>query len=396
VGRRVNVAPPRIGRHNERVNAPTRERANDPEAVYLHCDVDKMYFSVEALETPALASETRAVIISVDPREYPRAVVTTANGVARSIGIGSGMSSVIATRMARDAGTDVVYVAPRHEVYGRYSRRLMDLLKTETPLLEQRSIDEAALEWHHNGFAPEPVLKLRARILDEIGLSVSFGVAPTLLVAKMASEQAKAREDHVCVVQPGEGAAFLAPLSVRALVGIGPKSEARLLGFGIATIGALAEHPLDWLVDQFGASYGRYLFRASRGEDDSSLVGEHTSKSISAEHTFGRDTVDRAEIWRRLQAQAREVSERLHEDGLVANEVAIKLRYGVTWETITRQQRLGHPTDDPTVLAAGAAALMRNAWTKRPIRLIGLRAAKLHPQHNAVQLPLEQEEKYKI
>ena len=358
------------------------------ESVYLHCDVDKMYYSVEAIESPALAEERRAVIISVNPREYPRAVVTTANGVAREIGISSGMSTAIATRIAREKSIEVVYVAPRHDVYARYSRRLMDLLRTETPLLEQRSIDEAALDWRHHGFLNEPVVELRRRILDEIGLSVSFGVAPTLLVAKMASEVAKQRDNHVCVVGPGQAEAFLAPLSVRALVGIGPKSEARLRGFEISTIGDLATRPLDWLVDQFGSSYGRYLHHASRGEDESTLVGERNSKSISAEHTFSRDTSDRAEIWRRLKAQAREVADRLREDNLVASEVAIKVRYGITWETITRQQRLGSPTDDASVLAAGAAALMRKAWTRRPIRLIGLRAARLETRSDAVQLSL--------
>jgi len=297
------------------------------------------------------------------------------------------MSAAIATRMARELGVDVLFVRPRHELYGQYSRRLMDLLRTETPLLEQRSIDEAALDWREHGFGREPVLRVRERILAEIGLSVSFGLAPSLLVAKMASEIAKAHADHVCLVQPGEEAAFLAPLSVRALVGIGPKSEARLRGFEITTIGQLAERPIEWLVDQFGSSYGRYLHSASRGHDDSTLVGEHTYKSVSAEHTFARDTVDRAEIWRRLRAQAAEVAHRLRDEKLVAGEVAIKLRYGVTWETITRQQRLGAATDDADVLAAGAATLMRKAWTRRPIRLIGLRAGKLEPARDeAVQL----------
>jgi DNA polymerase-4 len=372
---------------NGRVNAASSEPAN-AETIYLHCDVDKMYYSVEALETPALADETRAVIIGIDPREYGRGIVTTANGVARSIGITSGMSNAIATRMAHERGIEVVFVSPRHDVYATYSRRLMDLLRTETALLEQRSIDEAALDWRHHGFASEPVVRLRQRILEDIGLSVSFGVASSVLVAKMASEVAKTRDDHVCVVRPGEAAAFLAPLSVRALVGIGPKSEARLRGFEITTIDDLARRPLDWLVDQFGASYGRYLYRASRGEDDSTLVGERAWKSISAEHTFNHDTGDRAEIWLRLQAQAHDVAERLHEENLVASEVAIKVRYGVTWETITRQQRLGSPTDDHLVLAAGAAALMRKAWTRRPIRLIGLRASKLAPKRESIQLPL--------
>jgi DNA polymerase-4 len=356
--------------------------------VYLYCDVDKMYYSVEAIETPALASEQRAVIISGDPREYPRAVVTTANGVARSLGIGSGMSTALAARMARDRGVDVLFVPPRHDVYARYSRQLMDLLRTETPLLEQRSIDEAALDWTDRGFDPSPVFRLRQRVLDEIGLSVSLGVASTLLVAKMASEVAKTREDHVSVVPVGEEASFLAPLPVRALVGVGPKAEARLRGFDILTINQLAERPLEWLVDQFGSAYGRYLHRASRGEDESTLVGEHTWKSVSAEHTFARDTADRGEIWRRLQAQAQDVAARLRAEKMVASEVAIKLRYGVSWETVTRQQRLGSPTDVASVLAAGAAALMRKAWTHRPIRLIGLRAGKLEPSSPAVQLTL--------
>src|SRR6185437_7156499 len=140
-----------------------------------------MYYSVEALESPALADEARAVIIGMDPREYSRGIVTTANGVARAIGISSGMSTAIATRLAYEHGIEIVFIRPRHDVYAAYSRRLMDLLRTATPLLEQRSIDEAALDWRQHGFVGEPVVELRQRILDEIGLSVSFGVAPTLL-----------------------------------------------------------------------------------------------------------------------------------------------------------------------------------------------------------------------
>jgi DNA polymerase-4 len=348
-----------------------------------------MYFSVEALETPGLAEETRAVIIGADPRTVPRGVVTTANSVARSIGINSGMSTAIAARVAAERGVDVIYVPPRHSLYGDYSRRLMDVLRTETPLLEQRSIDEAALDWRHQGFDDQPVLRLRQRVLDEIGLSISLGVAASLLVAKMASEVAKGRDDHVCIVPPDQSASFLAPLPIRALVGVGPKSEARLRGLGFAVIGDLAAQPLHDLVQQFGKSYGRYLHLASRGEDETTLVGEHTYKSISAEHTFGHDTNDRAEIWRRLQSQAHEVAERLRGEHLVATEVAIKLRYGVTWETITRQQRLGAPTDDAQVLAAGAAALMRKSWNRRPIRLIGLRAGRLEAPPDGVQLSLD-------
>jgi len=357
--------------------------------VYLHCDVDKMYFSVEALEDPGLADDARAIVISADPRTYPRGVVTTANAVARSLGINSGMSTALAARMAAERGVEIVCIPPRHALYGEYSRRLMDVLRTETPLLEQRSIDEAALDWSHHGFDPHPVLQLRKKVLDQVGLSISLGVAATPLVAKMASEQAKGQEDHVCIVQPQHSASFLAPLPIRALVGIGPKSEARMRGLGLEHIGDIANQPLHDLVQHFGKAYGRYLHQASRGEDAATLVGEHTYKSISAEHTFGQDTSDRAEIWRRLQAQAQDVAERLKGEHLVATEVAIKLRYGVTWITITRQQRLGAPTDDARVLAAGAAALMRKAWNRRPVRLIGLRAGRLEAPPDGVQLALD-------
>jgi DNA polymerase-4 len=357
-------------------------------SVYLHCDVDKMYYGVEALERPELASDERVVIIGADPREYPRGIVTTANGVARAIGITSGLSTAIAQRLATEHGLETVFIPPRHSLYAEYSRRLMDLLRTETDALEQRSIDEAALDWRHHGFKPDAISRLRARILEQIGLSVSFGLAANLLVAKMASEVAKTREDHVCIVPAGQEQRFLAPLPIRALVGVGPKSEARLHGLGVQRIGDLAARPIEELVDLFGSAYGRYLHRASRGEDDSTLNQAPLSRSISAEHTFARDTVDRAELWRMLRAQAQEVASRLRADGLVASEVAIKLRYGVSFETITRQQRLGSPTADAEILAAGAAALMRKAWTRRPIRLIGLRAARLEPPGTAEQLAL--------
>jgi DNA polymerase-4 len=362
--------------------------AVEGQPVYLHCDVDKMYYGVEVLERPELASDTRVVIVGADPREYPRGIVTTANGVARAIGITSGLSTAIAERMAIERGLETVFIPPRHSLYAAYSRRLMDLLRTEAPSLEQRSIDEAALDWQHHGFEAEPVARLRQRILGEIGLSVSFGLAANLLVAKMASEVAKSRDDHVCIVLAGQEQTFLAPLPIRALIGVGPKSEARLHTFGIQTIGDLAERPLAWLCDLFGSAYGRYLHRASRGQDDSTLNQAPLSRSISAEHTFARDTVDRAAIWQMLRAQADEVAARLRADGLLAGEVAIKLRYGVSFETITRQQRLGSPTDDAHILAAGAAALMRKAWTRRPIRLIGLRAARLEPPSPAHQLAL--------
>jgi DNA polymerase-4 len=174
-------------------------------------------------------------------------------------------------------------------------------------------------------------------------------------------------------------------MPIRALIGVGPKAEERLRALGIETIGDLAERPLPDLIGAFGPSYGRYLHRASRGEDDSELSDQRQSKSISAENTFAVDTRDRAALWQELRAQADEVARRLRREGLVAAEVAIKLRY-TNWETITRQMRLTVPTDDAAALAAGAAALMRRHWERtRPIRLLGVRAGRLQPAGELIQ-----------
>jgi DNA polymerase-4 len=156
----------------------------------------------------------------------------------------------------------------------------------------------------------------------------------------------------------------------------------------LTTIGELAARPAAALVAVFGQAYGSYLAQASRGVDDSPVQAERVSKSVSAERTFATDTADRRALWRELQDQTQDVAARLREEGLLAGEVAIKLRYQ-DWETITRQMRLDAPSDGAAVLAAGAAALMRRHWDpQRALRLIGLRAGHLVAAAEVVQLPL--------
>ncbi len=357
--------------------------------VLLWADVDKMFYSVEVLERPELqlAEADYPVVIGWDPSESPRSIVTTANGPARALGITSGMSTAVARRRAPGR---ILFLAPRHDLYRRYSKRLVDVLESATPALEQCSIDEAVLDWTQHGYDVEPVRRLRQRVVDEVGLSVSFGLARNRLVAKLGSEAAKSEPSRICVVLPGEEAAFLAPRPLRALIGVGPKNESRMTTLGLRTIGDIADRPLEWLVDQFGASYGRYLFDASRGVGSTRVTTIRENRSISEETTFDYDTADRAEIWRRLRRQADEVSTKLRRAGLVASEVAIKVRYG-DWQTITRQQRLGSATDEAGVLAAAAAALMKRHWQReRAIRLIGLRVARLTTPDPSIQLPLFQ------
>ena len=347
-----------------------------------HCDADRFYFAVEAIERPELAADRRPIVIGHDPRTSPRSIVTTANDAARALGINSGLSAAIALRMAPSA----LFVAPRHELYRAYSDRLMAILRDASPVVETLSIDEAWLDWSAHGFAEAPALTIRALVLQETGLSISIGVATSKLVAKMATEAAK--PGGVRVVQPGEEADFLAPQPVRALLGVGPRTAERLTEADMLTIGQVARQPRERLVDLLGGSHGGGLWDRAHGRDDSPLEPDRAARSYSAEHTFPYDTVDRRQLWHELKSQASEVAARLQSEGLHAGEVAIKLRYA-SFETLTRQTRLTLPTASGDQIALAAALLMRRHWDRtRAVRLIGVRAARLMSDSRPVQLPL--------
>jgi DNA polymerase IV len=347
-----------------------------------HCDADRFFYAVEVLERPELARDQRPVIVGHDPRTSPRSIVTTANDAARQFGINSGMSAAVALRIAPHA----VFVPPRHELYRRYSDRLMTMLRAASPVVQSLSIDEAWLDWSAHGFDEAAAHALREGVLRETGLSISMGVATSKLVSKMATEAAK--PGGVCMVRPGEEALFLAPRPVRALYGVGPRTAERLTESGIMTIGEIAGRPRDELVRLFGPGHGGGLWERAHGLDDSPLEPEREARSYSAEHTFPYDTLDRRQLWTELRAQAVEVAARLQAEGLHAGEVAIKLRYA-SFETLTRQTRLSLPTAAPEEIAQAAAALMRRHWDRaRAVRLIGVRAARLLPSSRPVQLPL--------
>jgi DNA polymerase-4 len=365
----------------DRASLPPERPSAAPRCI-AHCDADRFYYAVEALERPELAANNRPVIVGHDPRTAPRSIVTTANDAARSVGINSGMSSAIALRLAPDA----LFVAPRHELYREYSDRLMAILRGASTVVETLSIDEAWIDWSAHGYDVAAAQALRARVLGETGLSISIGVAASKLVAKMATEAAK--PGGVRVIQPGDEAAFLAPQPVRVLFGVGPRTAERLAEAGIDTIGEIARRPRDRLVELLGSSHGGGLWERAHGRDDSPLEPERAARSYSAEHTFPFDTLDRRQLWTELRSQASEVAARLRAEGVHAGEVAIKLRYA-SFETMTRQARLPLPTDADDAIALAAAALMRRHWDRsRAVRLIGVRAARLMPAARPVQLPL--------
>ncbi len=270
----------------------------------------------------------------------------------------------------------LLIVPARHREYAAMSRRVMAILHRLTPLVEQISIDEAFLDVSdHTEDAATLAAQLQQRILRELALPASLGVATNKLVAKIANNvgKAAARGDAppqaLQVVPPGEEAAFLAPLPADALWGVGPKTAERLAALGIHTIGDIARWPERDLVRRFG-KHGEELARHARGFDERPIVTEHERKSVSQETTFVRDVTDAALLRATLREQAEEIAATLLRQQLMATTVKIKIRWA-DFTTLTRQSTLAQPTDDATTIHATAGALLARVWEGQPVRLIG-------------------------
>jgi DNA polymerase-4 len=259
----------------------------------------------------------------------------------------------------------------------------MERVRRLTLLAEQISIDEAFLDVTVLR-EPSDVLAahLQATIRDELALSRSLGVATNKLVAKVATDVGKSlvrsgkMPQAICVVPPGDEAAFLAPLPATALWGVGLKTAAKLAELGIHTIGHLAAWPAADLARRFG-QHGADLARRARGIDERPIVTERSAKSILQEITFARDVTDRATLERALREQAAEIAQKLRRDDLVGTTVKLKLRWP-DFTTPTRQRTLAQPTDEPDVIAEAALRLFYQLWTgEQAVRLIGVGVSSL-------------------
>jgi DNA polymerase IV len=265
-----------------------------------------------------------------------------------------------------------ILVPGHHARYSEMSRKVMAMLAAYAPVLEQISIDEAFMDMTGTEGLFGPALQLahtlQDRIQAELGLSASLGVAPNKLLAKIASDLGKPH--GVTLVPPGQEAAFLAPLPIRRLWGVGRVTAGELARLGIHTIGDLAAFPPDQLSARFGAQ-GKGMWQAAHGVDDSRVEAEHERKSISREETFARDVRDQTLLRRELLRLSDDVAESLRRHQVQARTVDIKLRYG-DFTTLTRQATLPEPTDTGPVIYAQALALFEGAWDRRPVRLIGV------------------------
>jgi DNA polymerase-4 len=350
--------------HHHAVTSPLEPRT------ILHVDLDAFFAAVEQRDRPELRGKP-VIVGGGGPNQ--RGVVSAASYEARRFGVHSAMPLRQAGRLCPSG----VFLPVDGAKYQSVSREVMRVLRRFTPLVEPISIDEAFLDVTGSralfGDGETIGRLIKSAIRDEIHLTASVGVARTKLVAKIASDLRK--PDGLVVVEPGTEAAFLAPLPIGRLWGVGAKSAAALSEYGVRTIGDLANLPADLLVRRFG-KHGASLGERARGVDADRVSDRDPAKSIGHEHTFDVDTSDREVIERTLLAMAEGVAGRLRDGKLKASTVTVKIRDS-SFRTITRQRTLPEPTDLTEPIYRTAVELARPEVRGSRIRLVGVTASGL-------------------
>jgi nucleotidyltransferase/DNA polymerase involved in DNA repair len=354
--------------------------------IIAHVDMDAFYASVEARYTPALRD--KPLVVGADPKDgHGRGVVTAASYAARRYGIRSAMPISRAWRLAeaarRRGEPEVVFVPGNRKLYVEVSERLMAILAASADAFEEASIDEAYLDLSSLGdfeSAAERARQVKREITEREGLTCSVGLGPNKLVAKIASDARK--PDGLMVVAAADVQAFLDPLPIRVISGIGPKTEAVLHERSIRTVADLREIGVEKLADWFGR-WGQDLHAKAHGLSDSPVSNEWEPKSVGEQETFEVDTLDSAFILERVQALAREVFARFAGQGLRAfRTVTITVRFA-NFRTLTRSHTPREPMTSEQALYADAVRLLlpfldhRENPRQTKLRLIGVRAEKL-------------------
>ena len=337
----------------------------------LHVDLDAFFAAVEQRDRPELRG--RPVIVGGGGGEDARGVVSAASYEARVFGVHSAMSLREAYRRCPDG----VFLPVDGRRYQAASRDVMAILRRFTPQVEPISIDEAFLDVTGSaalfGDGPAIARQIKHDVRAEVGLTASVGVATTKLVAKIASDLRK--PDGLVVVAPGDEAAFLRPLPISRLWGVGEKTARVLADYSVRTIGDLAALPPDLVVRRFG-KHGASLVERARGIDADPVHEGDPAKSVGHEHTFDVDTSDPETIERTLLGMADGVAGRLRSAGVRASTVTVKVRDS-SFRTITRQRTLAEPTDMTEPIFRAAIELARPEVRGIRVRLLGVTASNL-------------------
>ena len=350
----------------------------------IHLDLDAFYCAVEEQLNPALNGKAFAVGGSPDSR----GVVASCSYAARSFGVRSAMPMSRAVQLC-----PALQIVPwRRNEYGKKSKQVMAVLHQVTDLVEQLSIDEAFLDVSQRAADIRTIAReLQEQIKQETGLPASLGAATNKLVAKVATDVGKAAiktntyPSAIQIVNPGQEAAFLAPLPSEALWGIGPKTAEQLAKIGVRTIGDLANWPERDLYQRFGQQ-GYDLARRANGIDYREVITQRATKSISQETTFEQDVSDETQLLSKLRKQADSIGKSLKHADLLGATVKLKLRWA-DFTTVTRQTTLPDPTDQADMIYQYAVELFQQNWKRGlPIRLIGLGISGLQPPSRQLSL----------
>lgn len=336
--------------------------------------MDAFYVSVELLRRPELRGQP--VVVG---GTGGRGVVAAASYEARRFGVHSAMPSSVARRLCPHA----VFLPGDHARYAEVSHEVFEVFRTITPLVEGLSLDEAFLDVSGArrllGDGVTIARTVRERVLEVTGLHCSVGVAPNKFLAKLGSEQAKPKAGPqgvrpgvgVFEVRPGEELAFLHPLPVQALWGVGPATLEKLHRLGVLTVGDLAALGEDVLVGSLGRAAGRHLAQLARGDDIRPVEPDRELKSIGHEETFAQDLHERSEVWRELVRLSDAVASRLRGHGVGARTISLKVRFA-GFETISRSVTLPGPVDTAQALLAAVAPLLDMIDPTPGVRLVGL------------------------
>lgn len=335
----------------------------------IHVDMDAFYASVEQRDDPSLRGKPLAV-----GGDGPRGVLTTCSYEARKFGCRSAMPSVTAKRLC----PQLIFRPPRFPVYTAISHQIRDIFLDYTPLVEPLSLDEAFLDVTEDlrgiGSATRIAELIRNRIKRETGLTASAGVSYNKFLAKLASDQNK--PDGLCVIRPGEGAAFVAALPVRRFFGIGPRGAEKMASLGIETGADLAACDLHFLRQHFG-SQADYLYRAARGIDLRRVKANRPRKSVGAERTLDRDISSGAalrEVLERIIALAWARITRAEARG---RTVTLKLKHK-DFTNLTRSRSLPAAIASEAELARIGHELLGEVLPlAQPVRLVGLTLSAL-------------------
>jgi DNA polymerase-4 len=336
----------------------------------LHLDMDAFFAAIELLRHPELAGRPLVVGGRGDPNE--RGVVSTASYEARKYGIHSAMPLRTAHRLCRHA----VFLPVDYREYSRVSAIIKDLLRRFSSSIEDAGIDEAYLDITESELPPEQVASaIKQEIKQATGLTCSIGIGRNKLLAKIASDLDK--PDGLTILGEADLEKRVWPLPVRKLPGVGPKTEEKLKGMGVRTIGTLAEQPMASLAEVFGPAHGRWLCEAARGIDERPLVTLWEPRSMSHETTFQRDVEDWQVLATTLTRLAYRVARELREEGYVGRIVTVKLRYA-DFETHTHEKTLEEPTADQDAIRHAAFECFARFRLEKKVRLIGVRVGDLH------------------